>query len=61
MVFVRSLNGENFVSDLTGRAEVDIRVFSAGRTDLVELDLLQGTFSGGRLLGLGSVRGESGR
>ena len=36
----KSLNGENFVSDLTGRAEVDIRVFSAGRTDLVKLDLL---------------------
>ena len=36
----KSLNGENFVSDLTGRTEVDIRVFSAGRTDLVELDLL---------------------
>ena len=36
----KSLNGENFVSDLTGRAEVDIRVFTAGRTDLVELDLL---------------------
>ena len=36
----KSLNGENLVSDLTGRTEVDIRVFSAGRADLVKLDLL---------------------
>ena len=36
----KSFNRKHFITDLTRRAEVDIRVFSAGRTDLIELDLL---------------------
>ena len=54
----KTFNCKNFVTDLTERAEVDVRIFSAGRSDLVKLDLLKSTFSGSRLFGLGSVRGE---
>ena len=55
-----AFNGQDFIADLTVRTEVNIRVFTAGRTDLVELNLFQGTLSGSRLLGFGSVRGETG-
>ncbi len=51
---------EYFVSDLPVGAEVDVRIFSAGRLDLIQLNLFQGTLSGGSLLGLGSVCGETG-
>ena len=46
-----SFHGEDFISDLTVRAEVDIRILSAGRLDLIELDLFQGALSGSRLFG----------
>ena len=55
-----AFDGQNFIADLTVRTEVDIWVFTAGRTDLVELNLFQGTLSGSRLLGFGSIRGETG-
>ncbi len=36
--FGQTFNRENFVADLTVRTEIDIRVFTAGRTDIVELN-----------------------
>ena len=36
-----AFDGQNFIADLTVRTEIDIRVFTAGRTDLVELNLFQ--------------------
>ena len=51
---------EHLIPDLTVRAEVDVRIFSAGRLNLVELDFFKCTLSGSCLLGFGSVRGEAG-
>ena len=53
-------NGQNLIADLSVRAEINIGIFTAGRLDLLQLDLFQGTFTAGRLLGLGSVGGETG-
>ena len=44
------LHRQDLVSDIAGRTEIDEGIFPAGRTHLVQLDLFQGTFSGGRLL-----------
>ena len=54
------LHGQNLIADLAVGTEVDERVLTGRGLDFVELDLLEGTLSGGRLLGLGSVRGEAG-
>ena len=54
------LDHKYFVSDLAVRTEVDVRIFTAGWTHVVKLDLLQGTLTGSSLLGLGSVGTESG-
>ena len=54
------LDHKYFVSDLAVRTEVDVRIFTAGRTHVVKLDLLQGTLTGSSLFGLGSVGTESG-
>ena len=53
-------NCKNFISDFPVRSEINIRIFSAGRPDLIQFDLLQRTFSGGCLLGFGSICGETG-
>ena len=55
-----AFHGENLVAYLAFRPEIDVGIFSAGRTDVIQLDLLQGTFSGGSLLGFGCVGGETG-
>ena len=54
------LDHKYFVSDLAVRTEVDVRIFTAGRTHVVKLDLFQGTLSGCSLFGFGSVGTESG-
>ena len=54
------LHHKDFVTDLAVWTEVDVWVFTAGRTHIVKLDLFQGTFTGSRLFGLGSVGTESG-
>ncbi len=54
------LHGEHLVSDLPVRAEVDVRIFAAGRPDLLQFDLFQSPLSGGSLLGFGGVGGEAG-
>lgn len=56
----KSFYSENFITNLTVRTEVNVRIFTAGRSDLIKLDFLQGTLSGSSLFGLGSVRTESG-
>ena len=35
--------------------EINVRIFTAGRIDLIQLDFFQGTFSGSSLFGFGSV------
>ena len=54
------LHHKDFVTDLAVWTEVDVWVFTAGRTHIVKLDLFQGTFTGSCLFGLGSVGTESG-
>ena len=54
------LHHKDFVTDLAVWTEVDVWVFTAGRTHIVKLDLFQGTLTGSRLFGLGSVGTESG-
>ena len=54
------LDLQYFISDLAVRAEIDVRIFTAGRTDVIQLDFFQCTLSGGCLLGLGSVGREAG-
>ena len=54
------LHRENLVSDLPVGAEINVGIFSAGGSDLIQLDLLQCTLTGGSLLGFGSVRREAG-
>jgi len=49
-----------FIADLTFRTEINVRIFTAGRTDLIQLDFFQSTFSGSGLFGFGSVGTESG-
>ena len=41
----KPFNSENLVSDLAVRAEVKVRIFSAGWFDLVKLAFLKRTFS----------------
>ena len=50
---------QDFVSDLTVGAEINVGILPAGRTDVIQLDLLQCSLAARRLLGLGSVGGES--
>ena len=49
--FADIFHGQNFVSDIAGRAEVDIGIFTAGRTDFIQLDFFERAFSGRRLFG----------
>ena len=51
--------GKNLITDLTFRTEINIRIFTAGRFHIVQLNFFQSTFSGGCLLRLGSVGTES--
>ena len=53
------LHSQNLISDLAGGTEVDVGIFSAGRLDIIQLNLFQSTLTGGCLLGLGSVGGET--
>ena len=55
-----ALYGQHLVADLAVRTEIDVRIFAAGGTQLLQLDFFQGLFPGGRLAGLGSVGGETG-
>ena len=52
--------GQHFISDLTVRTEINVRIFTAGRTDLIQLDFLQSFLSGSSLFGFGSVCRETG-
>ena len=52
--------GQYFISDLTVRTKINVRIFTAGRTDLIQLDFLQGFLSGSSLFGFGSICGETG-
>ena len=52
--------GEDFIADLAVGTEINIRIFTAGGLDVIQLDLFEGTLSGGRLLGFGSIGGETG-
>ncbi len=58
--FGKILHHKDFVTDLTVWTEVDVWIFTAGRTHIVKLDFFQGTLTGSRLFGLGSVGAESG-
>ena len=51
---------KDFVSNLTVGAEVNVWIFTAGRTHVIQLDLFQGSLTGGSLLGLGGIGAESG-
>ena len=53
------LHLEDIVTDLTVRLKYDVRILTRGRLDVVELDLLEGTLTGGRLLGFGSIGRET--
>ena len=54
-----TFNMEDFVANFTVWLEVDIWILTAGRTNLIQLDFLKGTFSGSGLFGFGSVGGET--
>ena len=54
------LDHEHLIPNLAVRAEVDVRIFAAGRFNLVKLDFFKCTLSGSCLFGFGSVRGEAG-
>ena len=54
------LHSQYLVTDLTLGTEVNIRIFSAGRLNIIQLNFFQGTFSGSSLLGFGSICGETG-
>ena len=58
--FGKILNHKNLVSDFAVWTEINVRVFTAGRTHIVKLDFFQGTLTGSCLLGLGSVGAETG-
>ena len=38
-------HGQNLISDLSCRTEINVRILTAGRTDLIKLDLLKSTLS----------------
>ncbi len=48
-----------FISNFTVWFEVNVRIFTAGRTERIKLDFFQCTFSGSCLLGFGSIGTES--
>ena len=56
----QAFHGEHLIADLPVGPEVDVGVLAAGGLDLLQLDLLQGAFSGSGLPGLGSVGAEPG-
>ena len=58
--FGKIFDHENFISNFTVRAEINVWIFTAGRTHVIQLDFLKGSLTGGCLLGLGSVSTESG-
>ncbi len=58
--FADAFHGQDFVSNLAFRTEINIRIFPAGWFDIVQFNFFQRSFSGGRLLGLGSIGGEAG-
>ena len=51
---------QHFVADFAFRPEIDIRIFPAGRFDIIQLDFFECPFSRSRLLGFGSIGGETG-
>ena len=53
--FADAFYGQNFISDFTVGTEINVWIFTAGRTDLIQLDFFQGTFTGSSLFGFGSV------
>ena len=53
------LHGQDLVANLAERAEINVRILAAGRTDVVQLNLLKGALTGSGLLGLGSIGGEA--
>ena len=52
-------NLKHFISNLTVGTEIDIRIFPAGRFDVIQLNLLQRTFTGSCLLALGGIGTET--
>ena len=58
--FGNAFHGKHFVADLAVGTEIDIGIFTAGGFDFIQLDFFKCTFSGGSLLGFGSVGGETG-
>ena len=52
--------GEHFISDFAVGTEINVGIFTAGRTDLIQLDFFQGTFTARSLFGFGSVGAEPG-
>ena len=58
--FGKIFDHENFISNFTVWTEVDVGIFTAGRTHVIQLDFLKGSLTGGCLLGFGSVGTESG-
>ena len=58
--FAQVLYAQNLVTDFTVRSEINVRIFSAGGFDFIQLNFFQRTLTGGSLLGLGSVCGEAG-
>ena len=58
--FGQSLYGQNLVTDLAIRPEVNVRIFTTGRTNLIQLNFFQSFLSGSCLLGFGSICRETG-
>ena len=58
--FAYAFHSENLVTDFPLRTKINVRIFTAGGANLIQLYFFQGTFSGGSLLGFGSIGREAG-
>ena len=54
------VNRKNFISDFTFRTEINIRIFSAGGSDLIQFNFFQCTLTAGSLLGFTCICRETG-
>ena len=51
---------QNVISDLTVGTEINIRIFTAGGFDFIQLDFFQSSLTGGRLFGFGGIGRKTG-
>jgi len=52
-------HGQDLVADFTERAEINVRILTAGGTDVIQLNLLKCALTGSCLLGFGGIGRET--